>query len=214
MIIAVDGPAASGKGTLAKRLAAHFGLNHLDTGLLYRAVARDVAKLGLALDDREAAATAARRLDHDTLGDPGLRDRKVGEWASIVAAIAEVRAAVLEFQRAFARRGLGAVLDGRDIGTVVCPDADAKLFVTATPEIRAERRHRELIAAGDQIGLAQVLEDINARDERDRKRAASPLAAAADAILLDTSRLDIDAAFEAAVGLIERKISQRGAAHG
>src|SRR5262245_40755578 len=145
MIIAIDGPAASGKGTLANRIAAYFQLAHLDTGLLYRAVARDVARLGRALDDPAAAASSARSLDPETLDDPALRDPGLGEAASIVARIPEVRATMLIYQRAFARRPEGAVLDGRDIGTVVCPDADVKLYVTATAEVRAERRYREKI---------------------------------------------------------------------
>lgn len=208
MIIAVDGPAASGKGTLAKRIASHFGLAYLDTGALYRAVARDVTKAGFRLDDPWAAVAAARGLDPSTLADPALREAHVGEAASIVARIPEVRAALLGYQRAFAARPPGAVLDGRDIATVVCPDADAKLFVTASPEERARRRHAELAGRGEEVAYETVLADIRARDARDADRRAAPLRMAADADLLDTTELDIEAAFDAAVGLIKRKIGQ------
>lgn len=208
MIIAIDGPAASGKGTLAKRVAEHFGYAWLDTGLLYRAVARDVLACGAELIDAAGAAAAARALDPGTLEDPGLRLPGVGESASIVARIPEVRAALLAFQRAFAQRLPGAVLDGRDIGTVICPDAEVKVFVTATPEVRARRRWRELEERGEHVPYQQVLETIRRRDARDAGRADAPMRPAADAILLDTSELDIDAAFEAIVGLIKRKIGQ------
>jgi cytidylate kinase len=212
MIIAIDGPAASGKGTLASRIAAHFGLAHLDTGLLYRAVARDVLRLGGALGDEAAAIRAARNLVPESLDDPSLRDPGLGEAASIVAGIPEVRAAMLSYQLSFARHGRGAVLDGRDIGTVVCPDADVKLYVTATPEIRAERRYREKTGRGEPATYEAVLEDIRRRDERDAGRAASPMRPASDAFLLDTSNLDIEAAFDTAVGAILRKVGQRGCA--
>jgi len=212
MIIAIDGPAASGKGTLAKRIAVHFGLAHLDTGLLYRAVARDVRNLGGALDDPVAAARAARGLDPATLDDPSLRDPGLGEAASIVARIPQVRAAILDYQHAFARHKDGAVLDGRDIGTVVCPDADVKLYVTAAPEIRAERRYREKIGRGEAATFEAVLDDIQRRDQRDTDREASPMRPASDAFLLDTSNLDIEAAFDTAVGVIARKVGQRGRA--
>lgn len=208
MIIAIDGPAASGKGTLARRIAQHFGLHCLDTGSLYRAVARDVARMGLRLDDTWAAVAAARGLDPATLDDPALRGPKAGDAASVVARIPEVRAALLAYQRAFARRPPGAVIDGRDIGTVVCPDADVKIFVTASAEERARRRHVELQARGETVDYAAVLADIRARDARDMGRSQSPLARAADAILLDTTELDIEAAFDAAVGSIKRKIGQ------
>jgi cytidylate kinase len=210
MIIAIDGPAASGKGTLAKRIAAHFGLAHLDTGLLYRAVARDVRKLGGALDDAEGAAAAARWLDPATLDDPNLRGPGVGEAASVVARIPAVRAAVLEYQRDFARAPQGAVLDGRDIGTVVCPDAEVKIFVTATPEVRANRRYLEMLGRGEATTFEAVLADIRERDARDTAREASPMRPAPDAVLLDTTDLDIEAAFNAAVGVISRKVGQRG----
>jgi len=212
MIVAIDGPAASGKGTLAKRVATRFGLAHLDTGLLYRAVARDVRRRGQALDDPAAATAAAEGLDPQSLDDPALRDPELGNAASVVARIPEVRAAMLAYQRAFARRPEGAVLDGRDIGTVVCPEADVKLYVTATPEVRAERRYRELLGRGEQAVLAAVLDDIRRRDERDAGRDISPMRPAADAFLLDTSNLDIEAAFDTAVGVILRKTGQRGRA--
>ncbi|KAB2914313.1 MAG: (d)CMP kinase [Hyphomicrobiaceae bacterium] len=210
MIIAIDGPAASGKGTLACRIARHFGLAWLDTGLLYRAVARDVRAAGHSLEDALAAAAAARALDPATLDDPALRGPGAGDAASIVARIAEVRAALLEFQRAFAHRPSGAVLDGRDIGTVVCPDADVKIFVTATPEVRAQRRYQERKNRGESVTYEAVLEDIRRRDERDAGREAAPMQQARDAVLLDTSDLDIEAAFDTAVGVISRKVGQRG----
>jgi cytidylate kinase len=210
MIIAIDGPAASGKGTVAARIAAHFGLHHLDTGLLYRAVARDVKRRGGSLEDDAAAIAAARDLDASTLDDPSLRSPGAGEEASIVARVPGVREALREMQRAFARRAPGAVLDGRDIGTVVCPDADAKIFVTATPEVRARRRYLEIEERGGGVAYAEVLADIRRRDRRDTERAASPLLPAADAFLLDTSNLDIEAAFNTAVDAILRKVGQRG----
>jgi cytidylate kinase len=210
MIIAIDGPAASGKGTLAMRVAAHFGLAHLDTGLLYRAVARDVRRAGATLEDEAAAVTAARNLDPTTLGDPVLRGVGAGDAASIVARVAGVRAALLEFQRAFASKPPGAVLDGRDIGTVVCPDADVKIFVTATPEVRARRRHLERQTRGEAVTYEAVLADIRRRDERDAGREAAPMRPAADAVLLDTTDLDIEAAFDTAVGVIIKKVGQRG----
>jgi cytidylate kinase len=210
MIIAIDGPAASGKGTLAKRLADHLGFQCLDTGLLYRAVARDVARQGFELADAWAAVAAARGLDPGRLGDAALRGGAAGDAASIVARIPEVRAALMAYQRDFARRAPGAVLDGRDIGTVVCPDADAKIYVTAAPEVRAGRRFAELTAAGEAVAYDVVLADILARDARDAGRPNAPLAMAADAMLLDTSNLSIEAAFDAAVGLIKRKIGHQG----
>ena len=212
MIIAIDGPAASGKGTLAKRIAAHFGLHHLDTGLLYRAVARDVQRLGAALDDAERAAAAARALDPAELDDPDLRKPGAGEAASIVARIPQVRAALLEFQRSFAQLSPGAVLDGRDIGTAVCPDADVKIYVTATPEVRAERRFLEMQGRGEAATYEGVLADIRRRDQRDASRDTAPMRSADDAFLLDTSNLDIEAAFDTAVGVILRKAGQRGRA--
>ncbi len=205
MIIAIDGPAASGKGTLAKRLAEHYGLGHLDSGLLYRAVAHAVKASGAALTDAAAAAAVARRLDARRLNDAELRGRAWGEAASVVAAFPAVREALLGLQRAFAGRPGGAVIDGRDIGTVICPAADVKLFVTAAPEVRAERRYRELQGRGEPAALDAILKDILARDARDSGRAVSPLAAAADAIVLDTSALSPDAAFEAARRIVEAR---------
>jgi cytidylate kinase len=212
MIIAIDGPAASGKGTLGKRIAAHYSLIHLDTGKLYRAVARDTLAAGASPAHEDAALAAAEALDVGTLGDPFLMDGRLGEAASIVASHPAVRAALLAYQRAFARRKPGAVLDGRDIGTVICPEADVKLFVTATPEERARRRHRELREAGNSISEADVLADIRRRDARDRSRAAAPLRQAEDAYLLDTTNLDIDAAFKAAIALIDAAMGRAGQA--
>lgn len=199
MIIAIDGPAASGKGTLAKRIADHFGLPCLDTGLIYRAVARDVERAGFKLDDRWAALAYARSLDPGSFDDPALRGTDAGDKASVVARIAEVRAALVDFQRAFARQPGGAVLDGRDIGTVICPDADVKIFVTATPEVRARRRFLEHERRGDAVTYETVLAEIRARDDRDMNRAAAPLVAAADAFVLDTTELDADRAFAEAL---------------
>jgi len=167
-----------------------------------------VLSSGGSLRDEGAAVAAARHLDTTSLNDASLRGKEMGEAASIVAAIPEVRALILDYQREFSRRPPGAVIDGRDIGTVVCPDADVKIFVTADPQVRAARRYRELLAKGESTSLEDVLRTILLRDRRDRERAASPLVAAADAILLDTTDLDIDAAFEAAIGLIKRKIGQ------
>jgi cytidylate kinase len=207
MIIAIDGPAASGKGTLAKRIALRYGLPHLDTGMLYRAVARDIIASGGSLDD-PAVAERARLLDLSTLTDKGLRSRQVGEAASIVAAYPSVRAVLLDTQREFARRPQGAVLEGRDIGTVVCPDADIKLYVTADIEERARRRYRELLELGEAVTPDAVLDDLRKRDERDTSRAASPLRKAEGAHLLDTTKLDIEAAFFAAVRLIDAAIGR------
>ncbi|WP_295557523.1 (d)CMP kinase [uncultured Hyphomicrobium sp.] len=210
MIIAIDGPAASGKGTLAKRLAEHLGFHCLDTGLLYRAVARDVARRGFRLDDLWAAVATARSLDPAELEDADLRGTAAGDAASIVARIAEVRAALLAYQRDFSRQEPGSVLDGRDIGTVVCPDADVKIFVTASPEVRAKRRFAEFEARGMGVAYETVLADIIARDARDAGRPNAPMAVAPDALLLDTTNLSIEAAFDAAVGLIKRKIGHPG----
>ena len=212
MIIAIDGPAASGKGTLGKRIAAYFGLAHLDTGKLYRAVARDTLAMGKSPADAGAALIAAKALDLTTLGDPHLMDGGLGEAASIVASHPRVREELLAYQRAFAGRKPGAVLDGRDIGTVICPDADVKLFVTAAPEERARRRYRELREAGNGISEAEVLSDIRRRDDRDKNRAAAPLVQAEDAVLLDTTNLDIDAAFKAAIDLIDAAMRHAGQA--
>lgn len=208
MIIAVDGPAASGKGTLARRLAAHYGLAYLDTGALYRAVALSVLRAGHAPDDVAAAAKAAESLDYGMLEDGELRTSRVGEAASFVAAMPDVRKAILDYQRRFAGTPPGAVLDGRDIGTVVCPDADVKLFVTASPEVRARRRYLELMAGGIDAEEEDVLRALRERDERDQARAHAPMRQAEDAYLLDTTELDIEAAFKAAVEIIDRQMMQ------
>jgi cytidylate kinase len=203
MIIAIDGPAASGKGTLGKRLAAHYELRHLDTGLIYRAVTKALLDAGDRLDDVERAVAAAQGLDPGGFDEKALKSHAIGEAASIVSALPAVRAALLAFQRDFGRAPPGAVLDGRDIGTVIFPDADVKIYVDATAEIRARRRAAEIAAAGGAVSEAEVLADIRRRDERDTQRAAAPLRAAPDAHLLDTSHLDIDAAFRAAIDIVE-----------
>ena len=203
MIIAIDGPAASGKGTLGRRLAEHFRLRHLDTGLIYRAVAKALLDAGRPLDDKDHAVAAAHALDPATFDEKVLKDHAIGEAASIASAIPEVRAALLTFQRDFANRPPGAVLDGRDIGTVICPDADVKIFVVAAPEERARRRALELRAAGQDADEAAILADILRRDERDRTRAAAPLRRADDARVLDTTRLNVDEAVAAAIAIVE-----------
>jgi CMP/dCMP kinase len=210
MIIAIDGPAASGKGTLARLIAEHLGYACLDTGLLYRAVARDVLARGQSLEDEAFAAQAARMLDTATLDDPDLRSPGAGDAASVVAKFPAVRQALLALQRAFAGQSPGAVLDGRDIGTVVCPDADIKIFVTADLAVRAQRRFEELRRRGDPVTLEAVTEVLRLRDERDQSRADAPMRAASDADLLDTTEMDIEAAFDAAVGLIRRRIARQG----
>ena len=202
MIITIDGPAASGKGTLARRIADHFKLPHLDTGLIYRAVAGRVLAEGRSLDDVEAAVTAARAVDLGKLDRDRLGGTVLGEAASRVAAYPEVRAALLELQRDFARRPGGAVLDGRDTGTVICPAAEVKIFVSATPEARAIRRHRELAERGEKLSHDEVIADIRRRDQRDSGRALAPLKPASDAVLLDTTDLDIEAAFQEALRII------------
>ncbi len=212
MIIAVDGPAAAGKGTLAKRLAQHYGLAYLDTGSLYRATALRALRHGNPSDPGVAEA-AARAVRLEDVNDPRLREEAVGEAASVVAAIPAVRAVLLELQRDFARRppdgAKGAVLDGRDIGTVVCPEADAKLFVTASLEARAARRSRELQGGDSGTIYGRVLQDMKLRDARDSGRATAPLERAADALALDTTALDADAAFTAAVEFIAQKLGAR-----
>lgn len=210
MIIAIDGPAASGKGTLGKRLAAHYGLRHLDSGLLYRAVAKAVLDAGQPAGDRGAAIAAAKALDPTRIDEVALKAPAVGEAASFVSAIPEVRAALVTFQRDFAAKPPGAVLDGRDIGTVICPNADVKIFVTATPEIRARRRTAEYRTLGREIDGSTVLADILKRDERDQNRATAPLKQAQDAHLLDTTHLDIDAAIRAAIDIVEATRAGRG----
>lgn len=211
MIIAVDGPAASGKGTISRMLAEKYGLGYLDTGLLYRAVARDVRKRKGSLESAADSVAAAKNLDTATLDDATLRLPGVGDAASIVARHPGVRNALRSLQRDFSRQLPGAVLDGRDIGTVVCPDADVKLFITATAQVRAERRYLELRKRGEPVTRDGVLAMIRVRDARDIERADSPMRAAEDAMLLDTTSLDINQAFDAAVELIKRKIRQPGA---
>ncbi len=203
MIIAIDGPAASGKGTLGKRLAAHYGLRHLDTGLLYRAVAQAVRGAGHRLDDPVRAVAAARAVDPAMFDEAALKSHEAGEAASIVSAIPEVRAALLALQRSFAATPPGAVLDGRDIGTVICPQADVKIYVTATPEVRARRRTLEMQRQGQAADEAAILADIRRRDERDTGRRVAPLVAAADAHILDTSDLAIEAVVGKAIAIIE-----------
>lgn len=194
--IAIDGPAAAGKGTLSKAVASHFGLGHLDTGLLYRAV-------GARVLQGEDPVQAARNLQAKDLDRDDLRTPAIAQAASKVAVIAEVRAALVDFQRSFARRSGGAVLDGRDIGTVICPNADVKLYVTASAEVRAQRRLAELLGRGEITDLATVLKDVKARDARDMDRAEAPLKPATDAVVLDTSTLSIEDAIEAATAAIE-----------
>jgi cytidylate kinase len=205
LVIAVDGPAASGKGTLARRLGQHFGLPHLDTGLLYRATAHALLRAGQDLSDARAAEAAARSLDLAALEDAPLRGAEMGEAASVVAAFPAVRVALTAAQRAFAGQPGGAVLDGRDIGTVICPDAAAKLFVTASAEVRAGRRHRELEQAGSAPAFQTVLADIRRRDARDSGRADAPLKAADDAVILDTSAMSRDEALAAAIAAVEAR---------
>lgn len=208
MIIAIDGPAASGKGTLGRRLAAHYGLNHLDTGLLYRAVAALLMADHASLADEEMAVEAAHRVRIDRLDAAALADPKIGEGASQVAALSGLRTALLDRQRRFAGKPPGAVLDGRDIGTVICPEADVKIFLVASQEVRARRRAAQLSRTSDGE-YRTILADIRRRDERDINRAAAPLRPADDAHLLDTSQMDIEAAFRAAVDIVDRALKAR-----
>ena len=203
MIIAIDGPAASGKGTLAKRIAAHYGFRHLDSGLLYRGVGMAVIKAGGLPEDTAAAIAAAKSYDPARFAEDDLKSDEAAKAASIVAAIPEVRSALIALQRTFAQSKPGAVIDGRDIGTVIAPDAEVKIYVTATAEERASRRVRELQSRGGTVDDAAVLADIKARDERDMNRAVAPLKPASDAILLDTTDLGIDAAVRAAIDIVE-----------
>jgi cytidylate kinase len=196
--IAIDGPAAAGKGTISRAVAAHFGFAHLDTGLLYRAV-------GVQMLEGIDPIKAATALTPHDLDRADLRGAAAAQAASKVATIPEVRAALLDFQRAFARRAGGAVLDGRDIGTVICPEAEAKLFVTASAEVRARRRHAELHAAGSDMSYDAVLEEVHERDARDRDRSTAPLKPADDAVMIDTSTMDIDAAVAAAIAAIDAR---------
>jgi cytidylate kinase len=213
-VIAVDGPSAAGKGTLARRLAAHYGFAFLDTGLLYRAVGLRLLRAGQDPADAAAAAAAAALVTPAELGDPALRGEDVAQAASKVAAIPAVRQVLLRLQREFAahppvlaggKPAAGIVIDGRDIGTVVCPAADVKIFVTASPEERARRRHKELLDRGENAIYARVLQDMKDRDSRDSGRAVSPLVPAADALVIDSTALDADAAFAAAVALVDER---------
>jgi len=199
VIIAVDGPAAAGKGTIARALAQHFGYHHLDTGTLYRRVGLELLKSDGDIHDSKVATAIARNLPSYAWFDYELRTEAVGAAASIVASIPEVRAALLDFQRSFAGQNPGAVLDGRDIGTVVCPTAQVKLFITASPEVRARRRQAELQAGGMDVTYEAVLQDIRQRDERDRNRAVAPLASAKDAVVIDTSEMTAEEAIAAAI---------------
>lgn len=208
MIIAVDGPTASGKGTISKELARHYGLPHLDTGLLYRAVGWQVAANG-SDPDNSADALAACGFPDELLDNPDLRSEATGGLASRVSVHPAVRDALLARQRAFAGQPGGAVLDGRDIGTVIAPDADAKLYITASVAKRAERRHREMLGRGQATTLDTIAEDLRARDERDQNRATAPLKPAEDALLLDTSEMTIDAAVQQAIALVDAKIGRR-----
>jgi cytidylate kinase len=197
LLIAIDGPAAAGKGSISRAIAKHFGMAHLDTGLLYRAVGAQVLKGAEPLQ-------AAQQLQAEDLNALALRNDTVAQAASKVAALPEVRVELVEFQRRFARRTGGAVLDGRDIGTVILPDADVKLFITASAEVRAERRYKELLGSGAKTSLEQVLADVIARDARDRSRSTAPLVAAKDAVLIDTSDLSLSAAIAQAVAAVEK----------
>ncbi len=203
MIIAIDGPAASGKGTLAKRLAAHYGYRHLDTGVIYRAVAYAMLTAGHDLNDEGRAAQIALKLEPETFDNPALKSQVVGSAASVVSALPKVREALVAFQRQFASSPPGAVLDGRDIGTVICPDADVKIYVVADPKIRARRRTLEARARGEEADEAAVLADILARDARDQNRPIAPLKQAPDAYLLDNSHLDIESGVRAAIDIVE-----------
>jgi len=203
-VIAIDGPAASGKGTLARRLAEYFHLPHLDTGLLYRATACVLLDNGASLVDEALAERAARGLSLTDFDARRLRSRELGEASSIVASLPAVRAALIDLQRQFATRAEGAVIDGRDIGTVICPEAPVKIFVTASPETRAQRRVIELIAAGETADYTSILSEVKQRDARDLTRSISPLVAANDAVMLDTTELDRDAAFNAALAIVQK----------
>lgn len=210
LVIAVDGPAASGKGTIAARLADHYGLPYLDTGLLYRAVGMAVLAAGGDLDDPEQAAEQARALDLAQLDNPALIGRAAGDAASRVAFHPPVRAALLKLQKDFATQPGGAVLDGRDIGTVIAPDADVKIFVTAEPEVRARRRWMQLTGRGEDVAYEAILDDIRKRDARDADRDAAPMIMADDAVLLDTTDLAIEPAFEAARRIVEEARARKG----
>ena len=203
MIIAIDGPAASGKGTLGKRLASHYGFRHLDTGVIYRAVAKVLLDQGFELTDEARAVAAAMALDPEKFGDPELKSHQIGEAASVISVLPKVREALVSFQRQFAAEPPGAVLDVRDIGTVICPNAEVKIFVVADPAVRARRRTLEARSRGEAADEAMILADILKRDERDKNRAAAPLKAAADAHILDNSNLDIEGGVRAAIAIVE-----------
>lgn len=204
MIIAIDGPAASGKGTLSRRLADHFGLRHLDTGLTYRAVAASLLANGKPLGDEAIAIEVAHNLDLAQMDKSVLSAHEIGEAASRIAVLGGLREELVKLQRRFAETPPGAVLDGRDIGTVVCPNATVKLFVTASPEARARRRTDEMISKGQEASYASVLDDLKRRDERDSQRTVAPMKQAVDAVLLDTTEMDIETAFQAAVDIVSR----------
>lgn len=209
LVIAVDGPAASGKGTLARRLSAHYRLPYLDTGLLYRMVARAMLDAGHDITNAEAAAALVSTFKDDAFAEDMLRGREIGEAASVVAAMPAVRSGLIERQRRFAGQPGGAVLDGRDIGTVIWPLAKAKLFVTATPEVRAARRHKELAGRGEIATFEGILADIRRRDARDSGRSDAPLKAAEDAVILDTSALTVEEAAAAAIDIVEMRRAAR-----
>jgi CMP/dCMP kinase len=210
LVIAIDGPVAAGKGTLARRLAAHLGLRHLDSGMIYRATAARLLASGGDPDDVAAAEKAALSLQAEDLMQTNLRDQEIGGAASRIAVLQPVRDALLAFQRSFAAMKPGAVIDGRDIGTVVCPDADVKLYVTAGLEERANRRFEELVSRGEAANLKDISNEIAERDRRDMERAVAPLRQADDAILVDTSRLDADAAFEMAIEIVVKQLNAKG----
>lgn len=207
-VVAIDGPAAAGKGTLSRRIAETYGFQHLDTGLTYRATAKALLDAGLPLDDEQVAEEMARQLDLGGLDRSVLSRHEIGEAASKIAVMPSVRRALVEAQQAFSRREPGTVLDGRDIGTVVCPDAPVKLYVTASPEVRARRRFDEIIAGGGEADFEAIFADVKKRDERDMGRADSPLRPADDAHLLDTSEMSIEAAFQAAKSLIDAALKK------
>ncbi|MDE1994740.1 MAG: (d)CMP kinase [Rhizobiaceae bacterium] len=208
MIIAIDGPAAAGKGTLSRRIAEEYGFHHLDTGLTYRATAKALLDAGLPLDDEAVAEAMARKVDLAGLDRTVLSRHEIGEAASKIAVMPSVRRALVEAQRGFSHRKPGTVLDGRDIGTVVCPDAPVKIYVTASAEVRAKRRHDEIVAAGGSADYTAIFEDVKRRDERDMGRADSPLRPAEDAHLLDTSEMSIEAAFQTAKSIIDASLSR------
>lgn len=208
-IIAIDGPAASGKGTLARKLASHYGFSYLDTGLTYRAVADELLKRHLPLNDEDIAVKTASLIDFGSLERAHLSEHEIGEAASKVAVMGRLRKTLVDMQKAFAKQSKGAVLDGRDIGTVVCPDANVKLYIVAAPEVRAERRYNEMVGKGEKADYNAILADLKRRDERDMKRAESPLKPAKDAHLLDTTKLSIEGAFAAACAIIDPIIEKR-----